>query len=50
MAAPFRAAPPYTTTRDTTAIAYRLEDVEAFEARRRHEAAAAGRSDARGGQ
>jgi hypothetical protein len=32
------------------AVAYRLDDVEAFEVRRRHEAAAAGRSDARGGQ
>ncbi len=32
------------------AVAYRLEDVEAFEARRRHDAAAASRSDARGGR
>ena len=31
-------------------VVYRLEDVEAFEARRRHEAAAAGRADARGGR
>ena len=30
-------------------IAYRLEDVEAFEARRRHDATAASRSNARGG-
>ena len=32
------------------AVAYRLEDVEAFEAPQRHEAATAGRSDARGGR
>jgi hypothetical protein len=32
------------------AVAYRLEDVEAFEARQRHEAAAARRSDAQGGR
>ena len=31
-------------------IAYRLEDVEAFEARQRHDTAAAGRSDSRGGR
>ena len=31
------------------AIAYRLEDVEAFEAKRRHEAAATPRSGTRGG-
>jgi hypothetical protein len=30
-------------------IAYRLEDVEAFEARRRNDATAASRSNARGG-
>ena len=32
------------------AVAYRLEDVEAFEASQRHAAATVGRSDARGGR
>ena len=32
------------------AVAYQLHDVEAFEARQRHDATAASRSDARGGR